>query len=104
VPEIQEIKLKNGGMVPEPLVQVLTVTLSRMLAGQVDGLQGMLSAYDLRELCRNPEYLIGDVSLALLKRLALVEPDGSIHECVRDVALSGIVGESLDIHWEDPVA
>ncbi len=38
------------------------------------------------------------------KELALVQPDGRVHESIRNIVLSAFEGEGLEMHMVSPVA
>lgn len=93
------VKLKNGK--EEPFSVVIS-TMMNLEALWKRGIDGMCAVYDLRELCRNPEY--NAIYLDLLQKMSLVSTDGIIHSQVRNIVESAVVGEGLNLTLQLPIA
>jgi hypothetical protein len=46
--------------------------------------------YDLKEICEGRGAKVSKANMQLLQSLALVQPDGSVHDSVRNIVLSSI--------------
>ena len=91
------IKLKNGAEEPEPLVVMTVYSLERLLDSKP------IAFYELTQFCRNPNHTLWGSTKPLLETLGLVQ-DGQVHDSVRNVVLSAVVGDDLDMSLESPVA
>jgi hypothetical protein len=96
---MEMVKLKNGSEVATPLVAVVTVSLVGL---QSLGLQGMLAIYDLREIIRDPKYKSNFIDL--LKQYQLIDANGNIHSEIKNIVLSAVQGEMLEMQLVDPRA
>jgi hypothetical protein len=94
------LHLKNGSVQPAPSVATTMKALDH-LWGQ--GVVGLTALYDLYERSKNADHRIAEGVLETLKTLALVQPDGSIHDTVRNVVLSAVSGEGIDIAMASPL-
>jgi hypothetical protein len=65
---------------------------------------GILALYDLNEVCKGKNYTPFGDNLKKLQDLSLLQPDGKPHESIRNVVLSAVQGEGLDMHLGSPVA
>jgi hypothetical protein len=91
-------KLRNGSMVPGPIVGTVWVSLSWLMRNNP------IVAYELIERARDPNYDLSPQTTELLVGLALLEADGkTMHEAVRDVLLSSAKGEGLAMEFIFPI-
>jgi hypothetical protein len=97
---MEMIALNNGSTEPQPAVVATFMSLSGLWK---EGIGGMCAVVDLVERCKNPQHPIDRVSEAKLKSLALIGPDGRIHQTVKNVTLSAAKGESFDMTLVSPV-
>jgi len=94
------VQLKNGKAAPEPAVKVLLL----VLRGLTENLEGILALYELNERCKNPKHpFFSKDQEQLLVRLALVTPEGHVHEVVRDVVLSTVEFKGDVVRVNDPL-
>lgn len=98
---IEVVTLKNGTEEARPLIGVMMLTLQRLWAEKPTVL------YELVQLCRDREHeLWGSTSEDLLA-LSLIEKtnDGfRVHDSIRNIVLSAIEGEGLEMKLGNPVA
>ncbi len=92
------LKLRNGSEEAPPLVSVTMVSLERLFQ------EKPIVAYELRELCKNPAHKLFGKAGDDLKALNLVQPDGRVHDSIRNIVLSAFEGEGLEMHMVSPVA
>lgn len=96
---VQTVRLRNGAEEVKSLVSMILFTLKDMWSkGEVT------TVYELAMLCRDPEHkLFGDTG-DVLKKLSLVQPDGRVHDSIRNIVLSAVEGEGLDMRLQSPIA
>lgn len=94
------VVLNNGTTAPQPAVIATFLSLRGLWRG---GLDDMCAVIDLVERCRNPQYPIEQGSEAKLRRLALIDSNGKIHEIVRNVALSAAEGKGSTMTLVSPL-
>ncbi|MFM9889074.1 MAG: hypothetical protein ACKVOE_00300 [Rickettsiales bacterium] len=92
-------KLKNGSEEAQSLVQVVMMSLATLWD---QGLPGVLAVYDLRAIINDRSYK--SHYLEKLQSLALVGPDGSVHESIRNIVLSAVEGDGLEMKLGSPLA
>jgi len=95
--EIELTELKNGARVPKAIVVTTMMSLEKLFQNDP------ILAYELTMLCRNPQHRLFGNSLDELKRRAFVNSAGCVHKTVRDVVLSAVTGEDVDLILESPV-
>lgn len=98
--EIKAVKLKNGTIEAEPLIQVVGISLGKLYNSE--DLGGAMAFHDLVMLCRDRTYQVWDNVLDDLKAFSLVRTDGTVHESIRNIVLSSVTGEGLDMQLQDP--
>jgi len=95
---MQLLKLRNGSEEPKPAVITTMQSLKALFESNV------MAAYELRELCRNPNHIIfGDLDDEL-RALALIQSDNSIHDSIRNIVMCAFEGEGLDMTLVSPIA
>ncbi|MDI6758871.1 MAG: hypothetical protein QMD94_04285, partial [Candidatus Omnitrophota bacterium] len=98
---IQLVKLKNRAMEPEDVVMAAMLSLEQLRQHP----KGFVLVHELRAKARDPQYkFFGDDTEAKLKKIKLIQSNGEIHESIRNVVLSAVVGDGLDIHLVSPLA
>jgi hypothetical protein len=96
---MEMLTLNNGSS--EPKISVATTMMSiKGLWNQ--GIPGICTVSDLYKRCRDPNHQIANGELRTLTDLALIQPDGRIHDTVMNVVLSAITGDDLDIKLGSP--
>lgn len=86
-----EVTLKNGAKEARELVQTCMFSLSRLLS------QDPLSFFGLVMHCRDESYRIEERAEKVLKASGFVAPTGDIHNSVKNVVLSAVVGDEADM-------
>ena len=102
LPEISRLspvfKLKNGAEEVKPLVAVTVMALERVLEDRP------FAFYDLVRKVRDSRHEIFAPSMEYLTKRGLLEPNGSVHDSVRNIVLSAVTGEGFDLILGNPVA
>lgn len=99
---MEMVTLKNGTEEAKSLVVAVMLSL-KSLMDETKGAEGALAVYELREKCRDSQHEIwGDLQQPLV-RLSLISEQGIVHGSIRNVVLSAVVGEMLDMHLVSPV-
>ena len=96
---MESVKLHNGAEEASVLVSVVMMSLNSLWD---EGLPGVLAVYDLHQLCQNRNYQA--MHIARLKELNLVSNDGSIHDSIRNIVMSAIQGEGMEMTLSSPIA
>ncbi|HUD02610.1 MAG TPA: hypothetical protein VMR46_01130 [Candidatus Paceibacterota bacterium] len=97
---MEMLALKNGSSVPKPAVIAIMMSVNSLWE---EGLGGMCAVIDLVDRCKNPNHKIADDVMLQLKASRLIEPEGRIHEAVKDVVLSATEGEGVEMTIGSPV-
>lgn len=95
---MQISKLKNGAEEMRVLVGATMLSLKSLLADDP------MAFYDLVELCKDPDYTVFGDNIDVLKAVALVGNDGKIHGSIKNIIVSAVTGEGLDMVLGSPVA
>ena len=94
---MKTVVLKNGAEEILPLTEVISLVVNELLD------DGDLAVYDLVMMCRDPNYNPFPSCLERLKARSLVEPDGRVHQSIRNVVLSMAEGDGLEMKFSNPV-
>jgi len=94
------VKLRNGTEEAKALVQVVFMHINHLWE---QGLGGVLTVYDLREVCRGNAAVVSDTNMATLKRLELVGEDGRVHQSIRNIVESALKGEGIETELVSPI-
>lgn len=98
---IETVKLRNGTTETKPLVATVRFAMDRLMESTP------IAIYDLTMICRDRSYKpfgkIGPDLQAL--SLGTMNPDGtmSVHESIRNIVLSSVEGDGMDMQIVDPV-
>lgn len=102
---MQELRLKNGSVEPMPVVVATMVSLDNLLKRHVTAF------YDLVMICRTANrphqlnrYQPFGNNDQVLRDLALLEADGSVNTSIKNVVLSAVTGDGLDMALGNPRA
>ncbi len=68
-----------------------------------EGQSGRLLVYDLAMRCKNFSHPISKGDEDRLKRLSLIEEDGSVHESTKEIVLASVEGEGADMRLVSPL-
>jgi len=94
------VKLKNGAEAMPSAVAVVMMSLEQLFRDHP------IAAYELVMKCRDRNHKIfgnGGIQEDLQRR-ALMIGDGHVHESIRDVILSAVSGDGLQMTLSNPVA
>lgn len=92
------VTLKNGNRGLEPLVKVVMLSLGHLFENDP------IVFYELTMKCRDENHSFFGKTGDVLKELKLIEPDGSTIDMVRDVVLSAVTGDMLEMTLGSPFA
>ncbi len=90
------VKLKNGAEEAEPAVKVGIFALKDLCS------TSPLVFYDLVMLCRDPKYKAW-CNMGPAKDAGLMQPDGNIHDTIKNIVLSAVTGEGLKMQIGSPI-
>lgn len=92
------LKLKNGSEEVAPLVNVTMISVRHLLESNP------IAFVELVSLCQDRDHELFGNTAVELQRLALVKPDGSVHGSIRNIVLSAVEGEGLEMRFISPLA
>ena len=95
---METIKLRNGAEEARPLVAVMMMSLEHLMD------ERPLALYDLVMRCRDRNYQFFGDNAKYLQDLSMVGSDGSIHDSIRNIVLSAVRGDGMDMILGSPVA
>lgn len=93
----QFITLKNGAEVPLAAVRMTMLILEKYV-----DTAGSVALYELNEKCKDAQYQMLKGPRAMAERFALTE-GGKVLDLTRNIILSSIEGEGLDLRLTNPV-
>lgn len=96
-PPIKTVRLRNGSEEAEPAVVAIMVSLRQLMN------DNPIALFELVEVSKNASHKPFGNTGEVLKRLSLMEPDGRIHDTIRNIVLSAAEGEGLNLHLVSPV-
>ncbi len=95
--------LTNGAEEYDPLVSLTMLALRRLM----DEGHG-IAVYELRELCRDRHHKLFGNAADVLEPLTMINVDTNgkphVHFSIRNIVLSAVTGEGLDMTLENPIA
>ena len=95
------VTLRNGAQESDATVSGVCLLLNALIEREPDG---HTVIFDLREACENRGDFVDERSRAILKKLHLVDADGRVPRSIKNIVLSSVDGDRLDIHLVSPVA
>lgn len=95
---MKTLTLKNGSTEVEGLVVVTLHALTTLTQ------EDPIALYELWEKCKDHKHTMWADTAEELKKRNLTQPDGSVHGSIRNIVLSAITVEGLDIHLDSPLA
>ena len=93
---MEMLTLKNGAEEPKPLVLSVTMSLQKIFE------DNPIVAYELVTMCREAGHKFFGDSEEVLKAWGLVQPDGKVHESIRNIVLSAVQGDGLNMVLGSP--
>jgi hypothetical protein len=95
--DVKLVTLHNGAEEPDVVVMTTMLSLGTLFKSNP------IAVYELVQLTRNPSHQPFGNTGEVLQGLGLVGEDGRMHDSVRNVVQSAIVGEDLDMSLRHPV-
>ena len=92
------VRLRNGSEEAAPLVTVTMMSLEHLVK------ERPLAFYDLVMKCRDRSYQFFGDNGEHLQDLALVGDGESIHNSIRNIVLSAVRGDGMDMMLDSPLA
>ncbi len=85
---MQEVKLKNGSTEADVLVTTVMISIRSLFE---NGIQGLCDVYDFGSIARGEDNpAITRKTVERLTDLGLMNKDGSMHQSIRNIAISAI--------------
>ena len=98
---MEQLTLRNGSTEPAPIVQTTMMALSEIM--NVDTV-GITALRDLYQLCLGTAgYQMLDPQRQLLDRYLLLDTSGIPKDSIRNIVLSAVQGEGLEMELVNPV-
>ncbi len=94
---MEVLVLKNGTKEAEWLVKTTMILLEDLIKSN------SVAFYELTMKCRDSEHQFFGKTAELLKELALVQGDGTVHDSTRNIVLSAVEGDGLKMKLVSPV-
>jgi hypothetical protein len=91
------VRLKNGAEEADLLVGVVMAHLYDLMDSNP------VAFYELVLLCRDPNHKLFGNTPDVLRDSGFVRPDGQVHDSIRNVVLSGVTRDGLDMILGGPV-
>jgi len=91
------IRLKNGSEEADVLVYSAMGSLKVLADDQPNAL------YELVMKCRDNNHVFFGDTGNILKERHLIEPDGRVHDSLRNIVLSAVVGDGLEMCLQSPL-
>jgi hypothetical protein len=92
------VELKNKTTVPKSLVIVTMMSLKALLQ------KNPIAFYELVQKCRNSKHEMFGNTLEVATKLGLIIHDGRIHEYTKNIILSAVSGDGLDMSLGSPIS
>lgn len=94
---IETVQLANGKVEAKPLVLVTMLSLESLLESNP------IAFHELTMKCRDDEHTFFGNTEEVLKQSALVQEDGKIHQSIKNIVVSAVKGEDLDMMLGSPL-
>ncbi len=92
------VKLKNGAEEAAVLVAATMLSIHRLWDKEP------IIGYELVMKCRDRNHKFFGVAGKKLAELALVSPSGDVHDSIRNIVVSAVVGDGLEMSLISPIA
>ena len=96
--EGKKVKLRNGKEEIESLVWSTGTSLKELLKKKP------MALYHLVMKCRDHNYQLTDKVAEYLKSQDLILQDGTVHDSIKNIVLSTVVGEGINMELVSPLA
>lgn len=94
---METVNLKNGTTEALSLVSVVMVSLESLMKTKP------MAVYELNEICKDKNHKIFGSLGTDLTELSLLQANGQPHSCIKNVVLSAITGEGLNMTIGSPI-
>ena len=94
--KIQPVQLANGTFVPDVLVTTTMIVLRDLVDNDA------ISFYELAMKCRDASHPFWGSTEETLKKAALIEENGEIHDSIKNIVLSAVKGDELEMTLGSP--
>ena len=95
---METVKLKNGSEEAKSLIISTMLSLDKLLGAWP------IAFYDLVMRCHDRDYEWFGNNRQVCIDLSFARPDGNIHDSIKNIILSAVVGDDLDMRLVSPVA
>jgi hypothetical protein len=92
------VTLKNGSQEPAPVVTTTMMLLRSLCTSDP------ICFYELTMKCRDNNHQLFGNCASKLQGLSLLQSDGTVYHAVKNVVLSAVTGEDLDMALGSPIA
>jgi hypothetical protein len=92
------VELKNGSKEAESLVQATIFTLKSLKE------RNPIALYELVQIARNKDHIVFGNLDEELKRLNLIDHNGTMHSSIRNIILSAFKGDDFEMVFVSPIA
>lgn len=93
---INILKLRNGNEVPEPIAISTMMNLNLLME------KDPIAFFELVAKCKNSQHKMWGKTEKTVSDFGLIN-SGSVHECIRDVVLSAVQGEGIEMVLGSPL-
>jgi hypothetical protein len=93
------LKLKNGSEELEPTVIAVMNVLHNMINSGID----CIAVYELVEKCKDNKHVLFGNAGEKLQKFGLIDKNGSIHESIKNIVLSAVEGDGMDMSIGNPI-
>ncbi|MGQ0527595.1 MAG: hypothetical protein ACT4OY_06160 [Alphaproteobacteria bacterium] len=94
---LETVILKNGAEEAKPLVAVTMMSLEGLMQ------QNPIAFYELTMKARDSKHQFFGNAGQVLEKFNLVSANGSMHDSIRNIVLSAVEGDGLDMTLGNPV-
>ena len=95
---IEEVPLKNGATEKKSFVMSTMISLESLLNTKPGAF------YELVMKCRDNNHSFFGNTGEVLQNSRLAQPDGRIHDSIKNIVLSAVQGDSLDMQLSNPIS
>ena len=94
---MEMVTLKNGTTEAASLIATVMMSLEALMNSKP------MAVYELNELCKDSTHKVFGSLGADLTELALLEANGQPHGSIKNIVLSAVSGEGLEMTLDSPV-
>lgn len=94
--DLEVVTLRTGAEVPKPIVATVGIVLNALME------HDPISLYEAVMIARDVSHIPFGAAGDTLRRVALLDPNGRMHDATRDVILASTFGESYYLRLVSP--